>query len=1201
MIPNANNERQIKRHLLGDLTPEELQQVEVRLLDDEEFAAQVQLVEEELIEDYLAGALPPPERARCEAHFLAAPHRQRKLALGRALRRYAMPNRETKSVQEAVRGAAGLSWLAAFFTPRWRVAALALIVIVTSVGVWRALVYQSPVEKGLRALKQAYREQRPLAARLTVFSYAPFSETRGSVPGGEGKVDYHAREYAELLLHQAVAEKVTPTALHALGEYYLTQRLFDKAIDQLRAALQAAPNQAQLHSDLGAALLEKGLAELTAEPSGQSGTRLAESLNHLNRALELDNTLLPALFNRALVYRALKLSQPARADWETYLKRDLDSGWANEARRYLKELDEQRQKTVRRTEQRFDDFMQAYQTGAEGQAWRAFNHSFFRTGNAIVGKLLDDYLGLALKGAREEAEQKLATLAYAGELAERKTQDHHLTQQVNFYRQTTPRQQAEIAQARALFAAGYKSYESTDNSQAIERFSQARRLFGHAGDVANALLAEYWLGHCYDVEEEANRSLATLTSVVQACERQGFLWLQALSLNALALVHGGLSEYSEASRCAAHAQALAKRLEDVNGELLSARLLASFYRAVNRQRESLQVVARGLELAEEIAADATQRAGLYSTAAWDFSALGLYPAALACQQEAIGLAEESGNPLSLSRYYIHLGLIQRKLGNYAEALKQIQHGLAIGEKVPPSETSRNMIQYARLNLGHVFSETGALNSALEAFDQVIAFGREKHSPWLLYLAYKGRLLAYLKTHDVTAIDRELRTVLALFEEQRRNLQEESNRNSFFDSEQNVYDLAIDFAFSQLQSPPQAFTYAELSRARSLLDAKQTVRPLVTETAQPELRLTNVTTPAIWSEVRQRLPEGVQLLQYAVLEDKLIIWLISSTRAESRVVPVPLRQLTTFVQDYLAWISQPPHPGRTEIPEVAKTLYGWLIQPVEDLFNQQQALCIVPDKVLCLLPFGTLVARPTNQYLIERFKLFYAPSASLLLACSDEARKKAGSAADRLLSVGNPRFNRHSFPDLPDLPDAAQEAADITAYYTQHHLLTGVNATKAMLLKELEHATVIHLALHYVPDQRSPMFSQLVLAGSESSSSAELFSTYELYRLNLTRARLVVLSACQTGGEVYWQGEGLLGLARTFEAAGVPLVVASLWPVDSQATRELMTRFHQQHKRAGLSAVAALKEAQLTLLHNSSLGYQHPYYWAPFIAIGAEHN
>lgn len=102
---------------------------------------------------------------------------------------------------------------------------------------------------------------------------------------------------------------------------------------------------------------------------------------------------------------------------------------------------------------------------------------------------------------------------------------------------------------------------------------------------------------------------------------------------------------------------------------------------------------------------------------------------------------------------------------------------------------------------------------------------------------------------------------------------------------------------------------------------------------------------------------------------------------------------------------------------------------------------------------------------------------------------------------------------------------------------------------------------------------------------------------LPQARLVVLSACETELEGFDNGEGMIGIARTFLAAGAPLVVASQWPVDSSATAELMIRFHQLRKLHGQSTTSALRHAQLEMLTGVDERHRNPYYWAAFLPVG----
>ncbi|MEM9162994.1 MAG: CHAT domain-containing protein, partial [Cyanobacteria bacterium P01_F01_bin.4] len=94
-----------------------------------------------------------------------------------------------------------------------------------------------------------------------------------------------------------------------------------------------------------------------------------------------------------------------------------------------------------------------------------------------------------------------------------------------------------------------------------------------------------------------------------------------------------------------------------------------------------------------------------------------------------------------------------------------------------------------------------------------------------------------------------------------------------------------------------------------------------------------------------------------------------------------------------------------------------------------------------------------------------------------------------------------------------------------------------------------------------------------------------------RAELVVLSACDTGrGEI--TGDGVIGLSRSFIAAGADNVLVSLWQVPDDATSELMIEFYRQRQQ--FDNAQALRQAMLATMAS----HPDPNDWAAFTLIGA---
>lgn len=94
-----------------------------------------------------------------------------------------------------------------------------------------------------------------------------------------------------------------------------------------------------------------------------------------------------------------------------------------------------------------------------------------------------------------------------------------------------------------------------------------------------------------------------------------------------------------------------------------------------------------------------------------------------------------------------------------------------------------------------------------------------------------------------------------------------------------------------------------------------------------------------------------------------------------------------------------------------------------------------------------------------------------------------------------------------------------------------------------------------------------------------------------RADLVTLSACQTGlGKVLSQGS--IGLTRAFMVAGARSVLASLWRVDDDSTKDLMINFYKEYLKHGNKGVALQNAMKQTRLR-----YPEPRYWAAFSLFG----
>jgi CHAT domain-containing protein len=143
--------------------------------------------------------------------------------------------------------------------------------------------------------------------------------------------------------------------------------------------------------------------------------------------------------------------------------------------------------------------------------------------------------------------------------------------------------------------------------------------------------------------------------------------------------------------------------------------------------------------------------------------------------------------------------------------------------------------------------------------------------------------------------------------------------------------------------------------------------------------------------------------------------------------------------------------------------------------------------------------------------------------------------------------------------------------------------------------VVHFATHGILNAKVPRESYIQLAQGNKAGEAQL-SVDEVWDLPLKKVDLVTLSACETAlGEGDPDGGVLLTtISEAFSFAGAQTVVASLWSVADDSTKDLMVEFYRQ-LAGGKSKAAALQAAEIKVMRDPK--FTHPFYWAPFVLMG----
>src|SRR5215217_2988002 len=1077
MLSSGNDEVTIRKYLLGALSDDDREEVELRYFSDEELFDKLQAAEDDLIDDFLSGNLSQADVDMFHQNFLVGRKREQQLRIGKAWRNYAAAHAGEKPPKPVKAS----NWWHLFLQYAPTIGAVAGLIVVAAVGVWQFM--PSEVDKGLYALNGAYKQERPLQSRITKLDYAPYdTTTRGS---DSRNVDQNQLNEAELTLQRVVNNKPTAEAHHAFGKVFLAKKEFDKAIEQFELALKGNPNNAQIYADLGAALLEKGKLEIVSArsdsaKSGKGVESFARSLTNLNKALQLDQNLLEALYNRALLHEAMGLLPQAEEDWRKYLEKDPNSKWADEARDRLSKIEQERKKTSETSKEIFEKFLSEFNSGNEEAAWTIVSDQQNRSGNIVVEQLIDDYLAVAVQNQSEDAHQAMHRLASVGELQLRKTGDRFFFDLARFYESATPEQRGLVLKARELMKKGYEGWGRLKSDENLRLFDSARELFEQARDDPEAFVAEYWMSFCHYNEQRTVLSWQILEPVLSASENRHYLWLQVRALWLQSSLETKASKPSKAVASSLRAVEIATQTNDSVGLLNVMCSLIDSYRSLSSYAESLTWIQRGLPLLSS-SRDPIQAVRYFTLAASAFSTIGLHDAALDYEREALRFAFITGRDAVKSQNYAFLGAMQGKLKNFDEALKNVQLAFDLGQ----THADSGRMAYAALQMGDVYREAGDFDKAVDWYTESINIYEKDIEKFVTYLypAHKGRVLCYLQQHNDALAQAEFSILFDLIDKYRRTISDEGSRNTFFHVEQSVVDDAIDFEYSRMNNSQQAFNYSNSSRARSLLDLLNEAE-VKARVEKADIKFQAVSEPRSLEAIKNQLPAETQVVQYVVLENKLLFFVISRNNFQVRMQPISKRDLNEKLLRFLNIISRPPQDDESQELLLAKDLYSILIKPVETLLDKQKLLCIIPDGTLSYLPFAALVSPESGKYLFEDRALMTSPSPSVFLTCSENALQKTGLKAERVLSVGNPTFDRAAFKDLDDLPEAGREAMEVGSLYESRVVLPENLATRAAVKNNIETSDVAHLALHSKVDNEVPLRSKLLLAKTPTTTALD---------------------------------------------------------------------------------------------------------------------
>jgi len=951
---------------------------------------------------------------------------------------------------------------------------------------------------------------------------------------------------------QAINERgETSELLHAKGVGHLLgssrghPRELKWAVGDLERAAELAPEgsaqRAAVLSDLAAAYLVR------AGMGDQAGD-LARALESAAQAVELDVRVAEPWFNLALARERLFLRTAAKEAWKAAGALEQSSDWSEHVGAHLDRLSQP--SVAERWRATREELESGALPGAIAKVAATYPQQVREWGEQ---ELLGRWARARAEGRHDEAQQVLRlTVALAQGLA--KTGGDPLL----FDAVTAIQEAAEdpfggqrldhLVEGHTLFATALgfdRSYDSREAEPALEgareAFSTAGSPFLHWVDfhLAIALYRQQRLSDARDllrkIVEELPAQYRALGGRVE--------WIRALANGSAGLMDAAQRGLE---RAVERFQLIGETGNVASVQVLQADLLTTLHQADDAWPPLYQALSSWEALDKR-----RRRHTVFSQAAELSESAGAPRAALDFYRAMLDLEEMEPNATDSAQALLERARLLTQLGLDDEAGKDLEVSQSYSLKIPEGPTRH------RVEAGIAVAEADLLPDAVAAvrsLTRAIDFYQEGDRRFELPRLYRARARRAVAAGDVALAESDLLRGLEVVDGFLATLSDVgqlslASREAALLSEDLIELLARDESRAVA-----AFEVAERAQSRALQELVRRKGPTADANALTA------------SEIARRLPEDVALIEYAVLEDRLLAWVL---RAPSIVQPftMPIERavLEGRVRELRRVLQE--EPSVSEAQEAGISLYEAILAPLADTLDGAERLVFVPDEVLHGVPYGALVDPVRQKAVAKTWASSVTPSARMYLRAVEKAQVLAtyGSQHSTALVFGAPeRADTDLFPRLPYAEEEAKKMADLLGTRP----VIGRQATKRRFLEEVRNARFVHFAGHAHNDPNNPGRSFLALASeSDRSEDGNLYAA-EIAALNLSRTEVVVLSACETAGD----GRGL-PLAQAFLAAGVPTVVATLWVVEDGW---LLSQFAVQkaHDSGNLEQVAMKPEVAL---------------------------
>jgi CHAT domain-containing protein len=781
-----------------------------------------------------------------------------------------------------------------------------------------------------------------------------------------------------------------------------------------------------------------------------------------------------------------------------------------------------------------------------------------------------------------------------------------------------------------------------NHDEAISDCGESLRIMRELGDEYGMAFAQTGRGWSYLYLGEPEEALADFTQALRRRRQINDYQGELLDLYGVGCAHAVRGDYERALIGLHESVEILDAHGDVRGKPIRLASIGEVYRRLGQYRLAIDYLTKALKLSRALHIDRGSEEQALTSLGWSYLALGDLVQARKCYLEALPLRRESGDRDGQATTLLGLAQVEQQQGDLQKARANVESAIALIESLRSQVLQRPLrLSFFALaqdyygfyvdllmQMHHSQPEQGFAALALEASERARARSLLDLLSQAQVEIRSGVATSLLEREQV--LHSKLNAAAAYQRQVLGDVYTVAQANA---AAKDVADLTAALSETEAQILKTSPAYAALIAPKPL-----TARAIQREVADEDSVFLEYSLGKERSYV------------WAVTPTSITPYQLPRASEVERMVG-HLRETLAAREQMVSSGSAAQNGARiakleAEYIEAARELSLKLISPVSPSLGRKRLLIVAPGS-LQLVPFAALPDPPNlrvDSPLILRHEVVMLPSASVLVALRQKTNRRPRPArtisifADPVYAADDDRLTLtkrmarltagSGFKPRPmmttDLPGRMRPLSPNLAgviHALSNKLprlfLTRWEAEQIAALAESGKATtfldfdanreavdspivsgsrILHFATHTIIDIEHPELSGIALSmyDRQGQQLDGFFRALDIFNLRLD-GDWVVLSSCRSALGPQYRGEGLVGLTRAFMYAGAHSVIASLWSTEDKATAELMVRFYRKLLGEGLRPGAALRAAQIEMLHDER--WKAPYFWSGFVLQG----